>query len=43
LLTAVLRGMLAKNKLRDKRIKRVKFVVWTTTKYDHFKPITLSK
>jgi large subunit ribosomal protein L13 len=27
LLTAVLRGMLAKNKLRDKRIKRVKFVV----------------
>ncbi|MFA6255702.1 MAG: 50S ribosomal protein L13 [Candidatus Absconditabacterales bacterium] len=43
LLTAVLRGMLAKNKLRDKRIKRVKFVVGTTTKYDHFKPITLSK
>lgn len=43
LLTAVVRGMLSKNKLRDKRIKRLKLVVWTTTKYDHFKPITLSK
>ncbi|MEI6673145.1 MAG: 50S ribosomal protein L13 [bacterium] len=38
LLTAVVRGMLSKNKLRDKRIKRMKLVVGTTTKYDHFKP-----
>jgi len=43
LLTAVVRGMISKNKLRDKRIKRMKIIVWTTTKYDHFKPITLSK
>ena len=43
LLTAVVRGMISKNKLRDKRIKRMKLVAWTTTKYDHFKPITLSK
>ncbi len=43
LLTFVVRGMLSKNKLRDKRIKRLKLVVWTTTQYDHFKPITLSK
>ena len=43
LLTAVVRGMLSKNKLRDKRIKRMKLVVWTTTKYDHFKPVNLSK
>lgn len=41
LLTAVVRGMLSKNKLRDKRIKRMKLVVGTTTKYDHFKPVTL--
>ena len=40
LFTAVVRGMLSKNKLRDKRIKRLKLVVWTTTAYDHFKPIT---
>ncbi len=38
LLTAVVRGMLSKNKLRDKRIKRLKMVTGTTTKYDHFKP-----
>lgn len=43
LFTKVVRGMLSKNKLRDKRIKRLKLVVGTTTKYDHFKPITLSK
>ena len=42
LLTAVVRGMLSKNKLRDKRLKRLKLVVGTTTKYDHFKP-TLTK
>ena len=38
LVTAVVRGMLSKNKLRDKRIKRMKLERWTTTKYDHFKP-----
>ncbi len=43
LLTAVVRGMLSKNKLRDKRIKRMKLAIWTTTQFDHFKPITLSK
>lgn len=43
LLTFVVRGMLSKNKLRDKRIKRMKLERGTTTKYDHFKPITLSK
>lgn len=43
LLTAVVRGMLSKNKLRDKRIKRLKMVSWTTTKYDHFKPVVLKK
>ncbi len=43
LLTAVVRGMISKNKLRDKRIKRMKLVVWTTTKYDHFKPVNLYK
>ncbi len=35
------RGMLPKNKLRDARMKRLKMVVGTTTKYDHFKLITL--
>jgi len=43
LLTFVVRGMLAKNKLRDKRIKRMKLEKWTTTKYDHFKPTPLNK
>lgn len=43
LLTAVVRGMLSKNKLRDKRIKRLKLVVGTTTQYDHFKPVNLYK
>ena len=32
------RGMLPKNKLRQKRMKRLKSVVWTTTKYDHLQP-----
>lgn len=41
LLTFVVRWMLAKNKLRDKRIKRMKLEKSTTTKYDHFKPITI--
>jgi large subunit ribosomal protein L13 len=43
LLTAVVRGMISKNKLRDKRIKRLKLVSGTTTKYDHFKPVNLYK
>lgn len=43
LFTAVVRGMLSKNKLRDKRIKRMKLVVGTTTKYDHFKPTVVKK
>ncbi len=43
LLTAVVRGMISKNKLRDKRIKRLKLVVGTTTKFDHFKPTLLQK
>ncbi len=42
-LQLVVRGMLAKNKLRDKRLKRLKIVTWTDTKYDHFKPINLYK
>ncbi|MCF7834737.1 50S ribosomal protein L13 [Candidatus Gracilibacteria bacterium] len=37
------RGMLAKNKLRDSRMKRLKMVVGTTTKYDNFKPLNLYK
>lgn len=37
------RGMLPKNKLRDHRMKRLKLVVGTTTKYDHFKPLNLCK
>jgi len=43
LLTFVVRGMLSKNKLRDKRIKRMKLEKGTTTKYDHFKPTLLQK
>jgi len=35
------RWMLPKNKLRDSRMKRVKLYVWTTSKYDNFKPINL--
>lgn len=37
------RGMLPKNKLRDHRMKRLKLIVDTTTKYDNFKPVTLYK
>ena len=35
------RWMLPKNKLRDRRMKRFKIIPWTTTKFDHFKPINL--
>ena len=35
------RGMLPKNKLRDRRMKRFKIIAWTTTKFDHFKPTNL--
>ncbi len=37
------RWMLPKNKLRDARMKRLKLVVDTTTKYDNFKPVNLYK
>ena len=37
------RWMLPKNKLRDRRMKRLKLVVGTTTKYDNFKPVNLYK
>lgn len=37
------RGMLPKNKLIDPRMKRLKLVVDTTTKYDNFKPVNLYK
>ncbi|MBQ7074925.1 50S ribosomal protein L13 [bacterium] len=37
------RGMLPKNKLRDFRMKRLKLVKGTTTKYDNFKPVNLYK
>jgi len=37
------RGMLPKNKLRDPRMKRLKLIVETTTKYDNFKPVKLYK
>lgn len=37
------RWMLAKNKLRDPRMKRLKLIVSTTTKYDNFKPLNLYK
>ena len=37
------KGMLSKNKLRAPRMKRLKLVVGTTTKYDHFKPVNLYK
>ncbi|MCX6825537.1 MAG: 50S ribosomal protein L13 [candidate division SR1 bacterium] len=43
LLTFVVRGMLSKNKLRDKRLKRFKMVTGTTTEFDHFKPTVLTK
>ena len=37
------RGMLPKNKLRAPRMKRLKLIVDTTTKYDNFKPVKLYK
>ncbi len=37
------RGMLPKNKLRDCRMKRLKLIKGTTTKYDNFKPVNLYK
>lgn len=37
------RGMLPKNKLRDARMKRLKLIKGTTTKYDNFKPVNLYK
>ncbi|MDR2415542.1 MAG: 50S ribosomal protein L13 [Candidatus Peribacteria bacterium] len=37
------RGMLPKNKLRDARMKRLKIMKGTTTKYDTFTPINLYK
>ena len=37
------RWMLPKNKLRNARMKRLKLIKWTTTKYDNFKPINLYK
>ncbi len=43
ILKEAVRGMLAKNKLRDKRMKRLKLVVGTTTQYDNFKPLNLYK
>lgn len=42
-LEIAVRGMLAKNKLRDKRMKRLKVVAWLSTTYDHFKPVNLYK
>ncbi|MDD3263128.1 MAG: 50S ribosomal protein L13 [Candidatus Absconditabacteria bacterium] len=43
ILKEAVRGMLSKNKLRDKRMKRLKLVVGTTTQYDNFKPLNLYK
>ena len=37
------RWMLPKNKLRDCRMKRLKLIKGTTTKYDNFKPVNLYK
>lgn len=42
-LMLAVKGMLAKNKLRDSRLKRLKIVKWTTTRYDNFKPLNLYK
>lgn len=36
------RWMLSKNKLRDKRMKRLKMEVWATNKYTHFKPVNIT-
>lgn len=42
-LETAVRGMLTKNKLRDKRMKRLKIVVGPSVTYDHFKPVNLYK
>lgn len=42
-LTLAVKGMLSKNKLRDKRLKRLKIMVGTSTRYDNFKPVNLYK
>lgn len=42
-LEEAVKGMIAKNKLRDKRMKRLKLVVGTTNKYDNFKLLNISK
>ncbi len=43
ILKEAVRWMLSKNKLRDKRMKRLKLIVGTTNQYDNFKPINLYK
>ena len=43
ILKEAVRGMLAKNKLRDKRMKRLKLIVGTTEQFDNFKPVNLYK
>lgn len=43
ILNEAVRGMLSKNKLRDKRMKRLKLIVGTTEQYDNFKPVNLYK
>jgi large subunit ribosomal protein L13 len=35
------RGMLPKNRLRDKRMKRLKMFTTPSTKYDYFNPVTI--
>lgn len=40
-LEVAVRGMLTKNKLRDRRMKRLKVVIWPSVAYDHFKPVNL--
>ena len=43
ILKEAVRGMLAKNKLRDKRMKRLKLIVGATEQFDNFKPVNLYK
>jgi len=40
-LELAVRWMLARNKLRDKRMMRLKVTKWPSTKYDNFKPINI--
>lgn len=42
-LMLAVKGMLSRNKLRDKRLKRLKIVKGTTTRYDNFKLVKLYK